>query len=315
MLTDMNKTNSHPILIVGTGALASLFAARLSAAGTPVTMLGSWQAGLEALAEHGVCLVDADGGERAYRVEVTNDPHTCSDARYALVLVKSWGTQRAAQQLAECLSPDGLAITLQNGIGNREILVDALGEERVALGITTYGANLVAPGRVRPAGEGAVTLATSPDTSAIGELLRKAGFNVAYTEDTLALIWGKLVINAAINPLTALLDFRNGELLEHPTTRELMAEIVNETIAVSDAFGLQLPYKDPLAIVEEVAQRTAANRSSMLQDISRGTPTEIDAINGAIVKASKEVDVPTPVNRTLWQLVKAKEHKMMKARR
>lgn len=302
----MSAINSPSMLIVGTGSLASLFAARLSASGVSVTMLGTWQVGLEALGKFGVRLVDTDGNEQAYAVNVTSDAQTCAGSRYALVLVKSWQNTRVARQLEKCLAPDGLALTLQNGLGNREAMAQVLGEERVALGITTYGANMVGPGRVRPAGEGTITLTSNPDPSPIGDLLRKAGFYVEYTDNASSLMWGKLLINAAINPLTALLDVPNGELLNRPSARVLMVAVVREAEDVAAALGVQLPYPDPTAQVEEIAQRTAANRSSMLQDVSRGTPTEIDAINGAIVKAGREVGVRTPVNRTLWQLVKAK---------
>jgi 2-dehydropantoate 2-reductase len=135
--------------------------------------------------------------------------------------------------------------------------------------------------------------------------LREAGFNVETVADPDSLLWGKLVINAAINPLTALLRVPNGELLERGTARALMQAAACEAAAVAAAQGIRLPYPDPLAVAESVAQRTATNRSSMFQDIQRGAPTEIDAICGAVVQAGEEVGVPTPVNLTLWQLVKA----------
>ena len=127
MASPAQRHLKQPILIAGTGALATLFAARLSAAGYPVTMLGSWKNGLRALRKNGARLVDADGVEHAYPVEVTSNPANCKRARYALVLVKSWQTERVAGQLADCLAEDGLALTLQNGMGNRELLAATLG--------------------------------------------------------------------------------------------------------------------------------------------------------------------------------------------
>jgi 2-dehydropantoate 2-reductase len=294
-----------PFLIVGTGALACLFAARLAAVGTPVAMLGSWPEGLAALRRDGVRLEGADGKVQAYPVQATNDPLECAGACCALVLVKSWQTGRAAGHLAECLAPNGLALTLQNGLGNREALEQVLGARRVALGVTTLGATLLGPGLVRPAGDGAVTLGEHPNLEAMAGPLRAAGFTVETVSEPLSLLWGKLVINAAINPLTALLGVRNGELLERPSARELMASAVAETVAVADSLGISLPYVDPLAAVETIARRTAANRSSMLQDVLRGAPTEIDVICGAIVQAGERAGALTPINRTLWQLVKA----------
>ena len=124
--------------------------------------------------------------------------------------------------------------------------------------------------------------------------------------DVEALVWGKIVINAAINPITALLNISNGQLLEIQPARNLAAGIVREAVAVVVALGIQLPYPDPQVAMEAVARRTAANRSSMLQDIQRGAPTEIDAICGAIVRTGEQTGVPTPLNRALWQLVKAR---------
>ncbi len=304
MTMDRSPPNGS-LLVVGTGALACLFAARLADAGTQMTMLGTWTEGLKALRQRGVCLVEADGRERAFPVRATADPAGCAGARFALVLVKSWQTERAARQLAQCLAPDGLALTLQNGLGNREKLAQALGAPRVALGVTTTGATLVGPGRVRPGGEGTISLGTHPRLDPLADLLRRAGFAVEIVPGADDLLWSKLVINAAINPLTALLGVPNGELLTRPAARTLMAAAAREAATVAAALGLHLAYPDPVAAVEDVARRTAANRSSMLQDVERAAPTEIDAICGAIAQAGEQSGVPTPVNRILWLLIKA----------
>jgi len=293
------------ILIVGSGSMACLFAARLSAAGVAVTMLGSWPAGLQALRQDGVIVVEADGRESSYAVRVIDNPLDCAGARFALVLVKSWQTERAAHQLADCLPTDGVALTLQNGIGNREILSRHLGGQRVALGVTTIGANLLGPGRVRPAGEGVISLGAHPLMGQMAVILRAGGFLVEMSPDPNGLLWGKLVINAAINPITALLGITNGELLERLPARVLLTTVAREAAAVAVAQGVRLPYPDPVVAVETIARRTATNRSSMLQDVARGAPTEIDAICGAIVEAGERTGVQTPANRTLWQLVKA----------
>lgn len=297
------------LLIVGTGSLACLFAARLAAAGMAVTMLGSWPEGIAALRHDGVRLVEANGIERKYPVHViqkirVRPRSSAPQFTHAIVLVKSWQTQRSAGQLAEILAPAGLALTLQNGLGNAETLAAAIGSERTLQGVTTLGANLLAPGRVQAAGDGPITLGEHLRADELAAPLQTAGFDVQTTADLPALAWGKLVINAAINPLTALLRVPNGELLERPTARELMLAAVREAAAVAAARGIRLPYDDPSATVEAVARRTAANRSSMLQDVTRGAPTEIDAINGAVVRAGEQAGVSTPVNRVLWQLVK-----------
>jgi 2-dehydropantoate 2-reductase len=285
--------------------MACLFAARLAAVGLPFTMFGSWQAGLQALNQQGVTLVKENGEQRSYPVRVTSDPSRLHGAELVLVLVKSWQTERTARQLVQFLSPEGVALTLQNGAGNRETLAQVLGAHRVALGVATAGAHLLAPGVVRPAGEGVISLGVHARLEPLTEMLRAAGFVVESDPDPDILLWGKLVINAAINPLTALLRVPNGVLLERPTARALMSTLAREASSVAVAQGIRLPFPNPLQTVETIARRTASNRSSMLQDVERGAPTEIDAICGAIVKAGDQVGVAAPINRTLWQLVSA----------
>lgn len=296
----MNK-----ILIVGTGALASLFAARLTQAGYHITMLGTWKDGIESLQKDGVRFVDAKGNETRFPVHATDNPHDCVGTKYAIVLVKAWQTERVATQLLTCLAKDGIALTLQNGLGNRETLIQSLGLNRVALGSTTTGATLLGPGHVKAGGEGVISLEQNQALSPMEEALRLAGFNVQKVENANALIWGKLVINAAINPLTALLRVKNGELLERPSAREMMSALAIETANVAQAENIQLPFEDPVKMAEDVARKTAANTSSMLQDVLRGAPTEIDAICGAVVKTAGKHNIETPANRACWQLVES----------
>lgn len=295
----------NDILIVGTGALASLFAARLARAGHPVTMLGTWEPGLQALRADGVRLVEANGNETQFPVNVVSSPDECEGMRYALVLVKAWQTQHAAIQLKECLADDGLVVTLQNGLGNREILIERLGASRVALGTTTTGATLLGPGLVKAGGEGTISIERHRALAPLEETLGKAGFDLQIVDDAQSLVWGKLVINAAINPLTALLRVQNGRLLENPSSRELMGKLAAETARAASAENIHLPFSDPIRAAEEVAHKTAENYSSMLQDVRRGAPTEIDAICGAVVNIAQKHNFETPTNWACWKLVKA----------
>ena len=320
---------NQSILIVGTGALATLFAARLTQAGHHISMLGTWQDGLNALRENGARLIDAKGNEQSYSVHVTNSPNDCRGIKNAIVLVKSWQTERAACQLADCLAEDGLAITLQNGLGNREVLKKFLdlplttesteqkqkkdsvnsvvksSFSRIALGTTTTGATSLGPGLVKAGGEGMISIEAHPALGPMEEALKSAKFHVDIVKDVRSLLWGKLVINAAINPLTALLRVPNGELLKRPAARTLMRALAEEAAAVASAEKVKLPFENPAAAVEDVARKTATNHSSMLQDIARGAPTEIDAICGAVTQAGQSHGIPTPINEACWQLVKA----------
>ena len=289
----------NSILILGTGAMATLFAARLSATGVAVTMLGTWPEGLAALTSHGA---ELDGN--AWPVHATRDPADCVGMKFALVLVKTWQTERAAHQLQKCIAANGLVLTLQNGLGNAEILSRLLSVERVATGITTLGASLVGPGRVVSGGEGPVTLETHARLAPLETMLQQAGFQVFTVDDTRALVWGKLAVNAAINPLTALFRVRNGELLNFPSGLRLMDALAGEAAAVANTLGVTLLAPGVIQLSREVAQRTAQNYSSMLQDVLRGAPTEVDAINGAIVREGEKQGIPTPINHAVWQLVR-----------
>jgi 2-dehydropantoate 2-reductase len=268
-------------------------------------MLGSWKAGLDALQKYGVRLLDSASNERKFPVRATNDPRECRGIRHALVLVKAWQTEYVAEQLKQCLAEDGLAVTLQNGLGNRETLARSLSSNRVALGVTTTGATLLGPGLVRAGGEGIISIERHPALAALEAALRSSNFNVSLVEDARSLIWGKLVINAAINPLTAVLRVPNGKLLELPSAREMMTALAREAARVAKAQDIQLPFSDPVAAAEDVASKTAANYSSMLQDVLRGAPTEIDAICGAVVQVGEKYRVETPINWACWRLISA----------
>ena len=298
-------SNKQTVLIVGTGALATLFATRLAAVGTNIIMLGSWLDGVVALNENGATLVDTDGKRRSYPVRVVSNTAECEGADYALVLVKAWQTEHVANQLEKCLSLKGLAITLQNGLGNGEILTKKLGKDRVAQGVTTTGASLLAPGIARAGGEGKISIEAHSRLGPLSAILAEAGFNLEVVTSAETLIWSKLVINAAINPLTSLLDVPNGELLVRPSARVLMGELALEVASVAEAQNIPLAFSDPVAAAVNVARRTSSNISSMLQDLRRGAPTEIEAICGAITRTGERYLTNTPLNRVCWQLVKA----------
>jgi len=298
----MSNLKPDSILIVGTGALATLFATRLASVGVNVTMLGSWLEGLAALNHTGI---KVEGEDRLVHIHATDNPADCQGMRLALVLVKSWQTERAAHQLSTCLTKDGVALTLQNGLGNDTILARMLGLRRVARGVTTLGATLIAPALIRMGGDGPVSLEVHPRLGPLEKMIRLAGFDLHLVDNVQSLVWGKMVVSSAINPLTALLRVENGELLNHPTTRTLMGELACETALVANKLGVGLPFRRPEREVNDVARRTAGNYSSMLQDVLRGSPTEIDAINGSIIHLAEDNGIEVPVNQTVWSLVKA----------
>jgi 2-dehydropantoate 2-reductase len=297
------------VVIFGVGAMGCLFGAKLSPH-AEVTLVGHWADQMRALNADGLRLQTADGEER-HALRATDDPSQLAPADLALILVKAAGTEQAARDAARVLKPDGLALTLQNGLGNLEVIARHVGQERAALGVTIQGAAVLEPGLVRHAGSGPTTLATRPEIEtqieATAALFRRAGLETHVAADVDGLVWGKLAVNAGINAPTAILRVTNGALLDSSWSRDLMIEAARETAAVAAALEIALPYEDAGARVVEVARVTGPNRSSMLQDVLRGAPTEVETINGAVMREGERLGVPTPVNAMLYRMVKAIE--------
>ena len=288
--------------------------ARLSHAGQAVTLAGTWSAALEAIERHGL-RVEVDGGcihapARALRLDTQGEmPH----ADFVLVLVKAHRTASVAKPAAEAAAQDGTLATLQNGLGNRQALEAAAGIGRVIVGVTTAGATLLAPGHAR--GHMADTLigeTADGRAEALASLLRGAGLPARLTRDIDVLLWSKLAVNCAINPLTAIHGVANGALLERPEWRAAMEAAAREVQAVAAAQGI--PLENPEERAYAVAQLTAANRSSMLQDLERGVPTEVDAICGAVVREGARLGIPTPVNAALMDAIHVREAPLADAR-
>lgn len=294
-----------PLIIVGSGAVATLFAVQLASTGIPVTMLATWKEGIEAIQQEGVKAICPDGSELAARVKITNDPFSLDElVDDALILVKAWQTERAARQVNYLLAEDGIALSLQNGLSNRETLVMELGASRTACGVIVLGAQLVQPGVVKTTGHPLVQLEKNEKLKKIRKMLEKANFRVEEYEDISVIQWRKLIINAVINPLSAVLGFRNAELVSNPYAHDLLATLISETVTIAEAAGVNLD-ADMQDLIHEVIKKTGANQSSMLQDKQRGAPTEIEAINGFLLRVAEAVGIDAPLNRSLISMIKA----------
>ncbi len=271
-------------------------------------MLGSWPAALATIKQAGLTLLDGTTEIVRRNVVATSNPVAVPPSDYVLVLVKASQTERAAKLIPEVLAPDGLVITLQNGIGNAETLAVKVRPVQIVTGITTQGANMQGPGVVRAAGAGLTQLATTPQTQAkltqLQLLFNTATLATKLTEDLASAVWEKLIINCGINALTALLRCQNGALLEKNSARALMDQAALEAYHVAIAQGISIAI-DPVAKVRAVAAATAANRSSMLQDVTRGSVTEIEAINGAVVRLGNNLGIDVSTNAVLANLVRA----------
>ncbi len=283
---------------MGAGALGSLFGALLQIAGFDVVFVArgkQYEALKKSLKISGILNTEL-------RVYATNKPE---DADVTFVTVKAYDTENAAKSLAE-VNP-GIVCSLQNGVGNEEILQRYC--RRVLGGVTSYAANLIDYGHVNYAGEGYTYIGElngkiSRDAKRVVEILRDAKIRAEVVDDIVFRIWVKTVVNAAINPITALCRVRNGEIVRNRYLWNIAKRVAEEGMEVLRKMGFEF---DAVEEVKRIAEMTANNKSSMLQDVERGKRTEIEYINGAIVKKGKELGIDCIVNETLMNLIRGVE--------
>jgi len=294
-------------LIVGPGAMGCLFAARLKKAGHEVVLLDHIKKRADLINAQGV---KVEGILGDYRVQVPTVAGRIPELPDASVIcVKANETEKAAQDIEPLIGPKAYVLTLQNGLGNVEILQRIFGKDRTLGGVTAEGATLLGDGHVRHAGQGDTRFGSdAPLGDSLTEIVsafNDAGFKTQSADNVSSLIWGKLIVNVGINALTAITRLKNGRLPDISGTMAVMKGAVQEAVAVADAKGVKLPYPDPLARVVEVCRATAGNIASMLQDVLKQSVTEVAFINGAIVKEGKALGITTPINHTLTCLVQA----------
>jgi 2-dehydropantoate 2-reductase len=298
------------VVLLGAGSLGSLFGGLLAAADADVTLLGRDGDHLDGVAADGLRLTHPDGSTETVDVETATDPGVAAGADLLVVCVKSYGTEDAMRDVSPHLD-DADVLTLQNGLGNAETIADHVPRQRVIAGTTTHGANLTGPGHVRHAGTGDTTVgryfaANDDRVERVAGLLTEAGVETTVTDDPETAVWTKVLVNAGINAATALARVDNGALVEAEPGERLLRRAVEEGVAVAQAAGVDVP-ADVVERTRDVAARTASNRSSMRQDVERGTRTEIEALNGELARLAAEHGVDAPVNETLADLVRLAE--------
>ena len=299
------------IVVVGPGAMGGLLAAFLSKSGEEIWVLDKDKERAEKIGQQGISVEGISGSWHA-KVKATAKAADIGSAELVVICVKAYDTKEAASGVKPLVSEKTRVLTLQNGIGNIEIIAELLGQEKVIGGVTNLGATLLDAGKVRHAGRGETIIgrldARIPvELRAIREVFNKAGLETRISRDIKGLLWSKLIINAGVNALAAVTRLPNGKLLEFEGTRRILREAVTEAVRVAKKKRIKLIYDDPLVKVEAVCEATCTNVCSMLQDVLRKKRTEIDFINGVIVRQAQELGVATPVNSVLMDLVKTLE--------
>ncbi len=297
------------ISVIGSGAMGSLFGGNLAIAGENVVLYDVYRDHIDTVNKEGLSIEDAETGKiTVVYPQASSDPESVKNSDVLLIFVKSTNTESVANQFKSFAAPHTIVLTLQNGLGNDAILVKHFGIERTAIGVTSQGATFLGPGKIKHAGKGPthITMADGNKTKLqdLAAALGRAGFETYISDEVTSLVWSKLIINVGINALTALLNVKNGQLLEYEDIKQVMADLVNEALIVVKKKGIQLIYDDPLAQVYEVARKTASNSSSMLQDFQKNHPTEIDFINGAVVNEAQKLGISVPVNETVTRIVR-----------
>ena len=294
------------IAIIGAGAMGSLFGGLLAEAGHSICLLDIWADHVRTINESGLS-IEREGRIRTVTVQATIDKEEIDPSDLVVIFVKSNHTDKAAETAKDLLADSGYVLTLQNGMGNADIIAGIVDAKKVIAGTTSHGATLLGPGRIRHAGVGptVVGLWESADHQQVEPIitaLTRAGIETEYNADIRQVVWEKLLVNVGINAITALTGIKNGQILNLAATRNLSKEAVEEAMAVAQALGISVR-KDAVEHVMAIAKATATNRSSMGQDVDNYRLTEIMAINGAVVAAAAKVGMPAPVNRTLTALV------------
>ena len=293
--------------IVGAGAIGLTFAAALAGV-HDVVLLARRGVVAETILRDGIA-IDAGGEVRHVAVRATTDAASFADRDAVIVAVKTYATAAALAPLRGVLPRHALIATVQNGIDNAEVVREALPGARVIAGSTTQGAVLLGDGRVRAVNRGTTTFArddaAAPASDDLAAAFAAAGLDARVADDVDLLLWRKLVIVAAINPLGALTGSTNGAVVTDADLVPLARALAAEAAAVARAEGVDPG--DPWAALEAAARSTAANRNSMLQDLDAGRPTEIDAISGAIVRRARAREIAVPFTETVLRLVRARE--------
>jgi 2-dehydropantoate 2-reductase len=298
------------IAMIGPGAMGSLFGGLLTLSNEELWLVGYKPEQVERICSEGLTFEER-GKVKIIPMRATPDVRSVGKADLVIFFVKTYDTERAVSDSLVLEKEETIFLTLQNGLGNEEALCKKIDPQKVILGITGHGATLIRPGHIRHAGWGKTYIGErnhqiTERVNQIAQMFTKAGIETEVSSHIHDLIWEKLFMNVGINALTALTGLKNGQLLDYPETVRLMEALVSEAVEVARKKGIQIE-GNPIEKVKWVAEATRENRSSMGQDFDHRRKTEIDAINGAIVREAEGLGISVPYNRMVTELIKVIE--------
>jgi 2-dehydropantoate 2-reductase len=299
------------IAVVGAGAMGSIFGAALARGGDDVTLVDVVEPLVEKVNAEGVTVVRGDD-QTTTSVTATTDPSGVGTVDAVVFFVKCYHTASAAELARPLVGSETVVTSLQNGWGNGDVLAAAFPPEQVVVGVTYNSGLLVEPGVVmhpadQPTFVGPFAYEDTSRAERLAEALERAGLATTVTSPVRPEIWKKLILNAATLPPAALTGMHAGALADDAHTRVLVAETAREATVVAQALGYPIDHQERVDTILALLERAGPTKASMLQDFEAGRRTEIDVINGAVVKAADEQDVPVPLNRAFVALVKGWE--------
>ena len=299
-------------VIMGAGAMGGLFGGLLAFSGEDVWLVDVQKETVDVIRSVGLTLEEGDRLQ-ILRVNATQDVSSLGKADLVIFFVKAYHTEKAVSDALVLEKEDTVFLTLQNGLGNEEAICQRIDKKKVMLGVTGQGATFLGPGHIRHAGRGKTYIGeldqrVTDRATRIAKMFCDSDIDTEVSAHIHELVWQKLLANVGINALTALTDLKNGQLLDYPETLRLMEVLVSEAAEVARKKGIRIE-GDPIERVKAIAEATQGNRSSMGQDFDFRRKTEIDAINGAVVREAKRLGISVPVNEAITDLVKAIERR------
>jgi len=293
------------VAVMGAGAVGCYYGAVLARAGHDVTLIGRLQH-VQAVQRSGLRLQAADF-DRHIQLGSSTEPAAVRGAQLVLFSVKSTDTEAAGKALAAHLERDAAILTLQNGVDNAERLAATLGRE-VIPAVVYVAVEMAGAGHVRHHGRGELVIGRGDASEAIAAAFGAAGVPVEISDNVAGALWAKLIVNCAYNALSAITQLPYGRLVQSAGVTAVMSEVVDECLAVARASGVQVP-GDMHQAVRRIAQTMPGQYSSTAQDLARQKKTEIEHLNGFVVRKGEALDVRTPVNCVLLALVQSLESK------
>lgn len=294
------------VTILGTGAIGSIFGTVLCNSGQDVTFVEVKKDYLKEIKENGLH-IDYGQGEKVLTIKITDNIEEGGVPDLIIMAVKSYDNVQAAKDCLKVVGPDTLILTMQNGVGNIETISKIVDQQHIIAGTTTFGSTVLKPGYVKSSiGEihiGEINGGITDRIRKIAKDLEDGGFKVGVSSNVTSLIWTKLLVNVGINAIGALTLRKNGEIPEVAPAAAVQKMLVDEGAAVAEALNIKFDVADIHEYVKKVCYGTAQNKASMYQDIERGSITEVNAMNGAIVQEGKKLGIPTPANEVITNLI------------